>query len=44
MIGAFLIGFLVGVGLTTIWFLGAESKAYDEGFENGKWSARHGCD
>ena len=44
MITAFLIGFLIGVGLTTLWFLKAEDDAYKRGFENGKWSARHGCD
>lgn len=38
MIAAFLIGFLVGVAGTVVWFLKAEEQAYNEGFENGKWS------
>ena len=38
MIAAFLIGFLIGVAGTAVWYIKAEEKAYKAGFENGKWS------
>ena len=41
MIAAFLIGFLVGVVVTVVWYLKAEEQAYKAGFENGKWSAEN---
>ena len=41
MIAVFLIGFLIGVAGTAVWFLKAEEEAYCKGFENGKWSAEN---